>query len=271
MTTLIGQRLRDFPEGLVMMTAVCCTVVLIEFSGFPAHRSTFRAQHELSLKLSTVNQAYEKGNARYEDALAAYQIYAKAYQRYLDAFQGSDECRVGLAVLVLAFYPILANGRFSSVGMIATPFGGWRYWCVAALVLTLVVAVLAIPAAGLWWLSGGRVDDIVSEEWHGGWWFHLRHFFLGPASEEIIYRMGICSIVAGWLGPRTAIAVSGVLFALVHLAYGGVNPVNLVAGFVLAWAFLKSNTILVPIALHGFGNILGWLIVTQLLIPLCQR
>jgi membrane protease YdiL (CAAX protease family) len=267
MTTLIGQRLREFPEGLVIMTVVCCAVVLIEFSGFPDYRSTFGAQYELSSKLSTVNRAYERGNARYEDALAAYEIYEKAYRRHLDAVRGSDECRVGLVVLILAFYPILSNGRFSSIGMIATPFGGWHYWCFAAPLLTLVVGVLAIPAGGLWWLSGGSVDDIVSEDWG----LHLRDFFLTPVSEEIIYRMGICSIVAAWLGTRTAIVVSGTLFALVHLAYYSANPVNLVAGFVLAWAFLKSNTILVPIALHSLGDFLGWLIVTQWLIPLCQR
>jgi membrane protease YdiL (CAAX protease family) len=249
------------------MTVVFCAVVLIEFSGFPDYRSTFGAQNELSSKLSKVNQAYQRGHARYEDALAGYEIYEKAYRRHLEAWQGIYSCHVGLAVLVLALFPILANGRLSSIGLIATPFGGWHYWCRAAPLLILIVGVLAIPAGGLWWLSGGSVDDIVSEDWR----FHLRDFFLTPASEEIIYRMGICSIVAAWLGTRTAIAISGALFALVHLAYCGANPVNLVAGFVLAWAFLKSNTILVPIALHGLGNFLGWLIMTQWLIPLCQR
>jgi membrane protease YdiL (CAAX protease family) len=267
MTTLIGQRLREFPEGLVIMTAVCCTVIFIEFSSFPDHRSALRAQHQLSSRYSTVNRAYERGNARYEDAMAGYEIYEKAYRRHLEAWQGIYSCHIGLAVLVLALFPILVNGRLSSIGLIATPLGGWHYWCRAAPLLMLIVGVLAIPAGGLWWLSGGSVDDIVSEDWG----LHLRDFFLTPVSEEIIYRMGICSIVAAWLGPRTAIAVSGALFALVHLAYYSSNPVNLVAGFVLAWAFLKSNTILVPIALHGLGNFLGWLVVTQLLIPLCQR
>src|SRR5260370_30631418 len=99
MTTLIGQRLREFPEGLVIMTVVCCAVVLIEFSGFPDYRSTFGAQNELSSKLSNVNQAYQRGHARYEDALAGYEIYEKAYRRHLEAWQGIYSCHVGLAVL----------------------------------------------------------------------------------------------------------------------------------------------------------------------------
>ena len=33
------------------------------------------------------------------------------------------------------------------------------------------------------------------------------------------------------------------------------GPDNLIAGFFLAWAFLKSGSIIVPLALHALGNL----------------
>ncbi len=32
-------------------------------------------------------------------------------------------------------------------------------------------------------------------------------------------------------------------------------PDNLVAGFFVAWAYLRSETIVIPIALHALGNL----------------
>ena len=44
------------------------------------------------------------------------------------------------------------------------------------------------------------------------------------------------------------------LFGLLHVVYGNPGPDNLVAGFFLAWSFLKSGTIVVPVVLHSLGN-----------------
>jgi uncharacterized protein len=46
-----------------------------------------------------------------------------------------------------------------------------------------------------------------------------------------------------------------VVFALLHVAYGNPGIDNTIGGFILTWAFLKSETILVPIVLHGLGNL----------------
>ena len=50
-------------------------------------------------------------------------------------------------------------------------------------------------------------------------------------------------------------AASGLLFGGLHVLYGNPGPDNLVAGFFLAWAILKSGSILVPLALHALGNL----------------
>jgi membrane protease YdiL (CAAX protease family) len=39
---------------------------------------------------------------------------------------------------------------------------------------------------------------------------------------------------------------------------GGIaSPENQIAGFLLAWAFLKIGTILVPLAMHSAGNLIA--------------
>ena len=51
------------------------------------------------------------------------------------------------------------------------------------------------------------------------------------------------------------IILSGTVFALAHLVGGNPGPDNFIAGFILAWAFLKSGTLLIPILLHFAGNL----------------
>ena len=43
--------------------------------------------------------------------------------------------------------------------------------------------------------------------------------------------------------------------ALSVRTYGNPSPENLVGGFFLAWAYLKSDSIIVPVVLHGLGNL----------------
>ena len=56
------------------------------------------------------------------------------------------------------------------------------------------------------------------------------------------------------LGERMTILLSGFVFAVVHILWGNPGPDNQIAGFLLQWAYLRSGTILVPIALHAAGN-----------------
>ena len=59
------------------------------------------------------------------------------------------------------------------------------------------------------------------------------------------------------LGELGTILLGGVIFSLVHVLGGNPGPDNQIAGFMLGWAFLKSRTILVPIAMHAAGNLIA--------------
>jgi membrane protease YdiL (CAAX protease family) len=133
----------------------------------------------------------------------------------------------------------------------AEPSAG--FWVRAALGMGSVV-LLSFAVASLFsrrgidplGLCGQQVPWSASRAWVG--------LAYAPLVEETIFRLLLCGALAGAFSPAANIAVSGAAFAGVHIAFGGIGPDSLVGGFLLAWAFLRSGTIAVPIALHALGN-----------------
>ena len=78
---------------------------------------------------------------------------------------------------------------------------------------------------------------------------------LSPIFEEATYRFGLCTGLVTVLRPWGTIFVTGMIFGALHILYGNPGPDNLIAGYFLAWAYLKSGTIVVPVVLHSFGNL----------------
>ena len=76
-----------------------------------------------------------------------------------------------------------------------------------------------------------------------------------PLLEETIHRLAFCTAAVAVSGRWPTIAASRLLFGALHIFYGNPDPSNMVGGFVLAWSFLKSGSILVPVALHSLGNL----------------
>ena len=85
-------------------------------------------------------------------------------------------------------------------------------------------------------------------------WF-LRSCFGAPVYEELLYRLVFCTAMVALVGRWPAILLSGVVFAFLHVVYGVPSPDNFSAGFVFAWAFFRSGSILVPAVLHSLGNL----------------
>jgi membrane protease YdiL (CAAX protease family) len=71
----------------------------------------------------------------------------------------------------------------------------------------------------------------------------------------MIYRLVLCVPVAALLRPAPAILLCGAVFSLLHVVYGNPGPDNLIAGFFLTWAYLRSESLLLPVALHSAGNL----------------
>jgi uncharacterized protein len=154
-------------------------------------------------------------------------------------------------------YLHLMRGDLASVGLTATPIQGWRYWVRATLIIGLAVLCCLAVGWSVWTLSGRNLPVYTIRPDYAG-----RAFFnmcvVAPVREEFIYRLALCVPLAGLSRPWIAIIVSGLAFGALHIINGVASPENLVGGFFLAWAYLKSGTLYLPILLHSLGNFVAW-------------
>jgi membrane protease YdiL (CAAX protease family) len=142
----------------------------------------------------------------------------------------------------------------TTFGLRVAPRQGWWYWVRAAAVIGAVLFV-ALLGAGVGFVAlGSSLPEPRLKSPSGIWPLCLGTCVTAPLLEEIIYRLVYCPPTAALLGPRTCVIHNGVAFAGLHLLYGNPSPENLLGGFILSWAFLKSETLLVPLLLHAGGN-----------------
>jgi membrane protease YdiL (CAAX protease family) len=138
------------------------------------------------------------------------------------------------------------------MGLALYPRGGFRYWGKATLAIGGGL-VLFLGLIGVFcWVAGvhPRVGLAPASALH----LLPGHCLYYPLLEESLYRLVLCVPLVAVLGPWYAIAISGAVFGILHFLYGNPAPTNFVAGYVLAWAYLCSDSILVPIVWHSLGN-----------------
>jgi uncharacterized protein len=167
---------------------------------------------------------------------------------------GDGQARAVLALVALVAQLYLARGDLPSVGLTPRPAQGWRYWAALALALGVAAAAVLGAAFGLWKLLGREVPLYLTppDRLAGA---AVRMCLLAPVVEEALYRLVLCVAVAPALGAWGAVLLSGALFATLHWLYGNPSPENQVGGFLLAWAFLRGGTVLLPVGLHALGNL----------------
>ncbi|ATP40974.1 CPBP family intramembrane metalloprotease [Solibacillus sp. R5-41] len=88
--------------------------------------------------------------------------------------------------------------------------------------------------------------------------FFVNICILAPIWEELFFRGILLRRLTLKWSPQKSIIVSSLLFGLIH-----VNPITVLFAFffgcVLGYAYLKTKSIIVPIVVHSFSNILGFL------------
>ena len=185
-------------------------------------------------------------------ACAAVGICAVAVDLRLAGSSYSIRGLVGFLAFGLLF--LLCHRDPTALGIRARPVQGYSFWvklsviallgmgCVVAAVL-LVVWSLGVPVP----IYSTAPLEIPSRL--------ISACVEAPLAEEIVYRGVICVASVPLLRPWGAILVSGALFALLHVIYGTPSPENAIGGFVLAWSYLHSGTILLPLAWHSLGNL----------------
>jgi membrane protease YdiL (CAAX protease family) len=170
---------------------------------------------------------------------------------------GESSCtgpRSVLFIIALTAYLILARGDLATVGLTCHPTQGLRYWSVATLFIGAAVGSIILLAGATLWLLGKDIP-LHSTRPADAWAQFVPMCVTAPLVEEATYRLGFCTGAVPILKPWGTVGLSGVTFGLLHVLYGNAGADNLVAGFFLGWAFLKSGSILVPIVLHSLGNL----------------
>ena len=78
---------------------------------------------------------------------------------------------------------------------------------------------------------------------------------LAPIHEELLFRGFLLPSLALWLPPWAAVALSSLLFAVVH---GDLAAVLMVwwAGSLFGWCYAITGNLLAPIVLHSIFNLL---------------
>ena len=157
---------------------------------------------------------------------------------------------IGGSVLILVF---LAQGERASLGFVSRLKPSYRYWVKVTLGIGAAVAGFCIVAGFLLWTIGIRMpipatppERIPSAL--------VSYCISAPLLEEALYRLVLCVALVRIIGPWWTIFASGAIFSALHFAWGNASPDNFIAGYFLAWAFLKSGSILTPVALHSIGN-----------------
>ena len=167
----------------------------------------------------------------------------------------SESSRLSLALVAFALTVYLFEGDLKALGLQARPIQGWKVWVRTSLIIGLIIGFCICLGGGLWYLTGHQVPfHLIHPQDFNSAFMHL--CFVAPVLEEAIYRLVICVSLNRLMGEWKTIAISGILFAVLHILYGNPSPENQLGGFFLAWAFLKSETILLPFLLHSVGNFL---------------
>ena len=165
------------------------------------------------------------------------------------------DVRVCLAMIMFASAVYLSDGHHKSLGLRVSPVQGWSHWILTSLKIGTAVAVFILLGLGSCHAMDYHVYFPVTDPSQVPSRF-MHMCFVAPTVEEAVYRLSACGLIAAVIGNRRTIAVNGLLFGFLHVLYGNPSPENLVGGFFLAWAFLKSETILIPMVLHSVGNLL---------------
>lgn len=172
------------------------------------------------------------------------------------SFEEQRLARLGMIAAALVLYALAARGHWPSLGLRCTLAPGWRYWLKAVLIIAgiilaagLVCGLTAIVVG--YDLSAYRLFDSPGEFWDWLW----PACVVAPVLEEGLYRFILCTAVVAVAPPWVAVVLSGAIFAGLHFVYGNPGPDNFLAGYFLAWTYLRSGSILLPVALHALGNL----------------
>lgn len=166
---------------------------------------------------------------------------------------GGSWWRAAMGAGVLAAFVALGGGA-RSLGLRLRPLPDRRPWWRALRWLSLAAALMLTVAVVVAVSRGVPVLPPIQNV-HGLWLFFVGGCVQAPVTEELLYRAALCAPLAVLLGPRTTLLVSGVVFGVLHELWGNFAWSHPISGAVLAWMYLRSGCLWLPVAFHAFFNL----------------
>ena len=170
--------------------------------------------------------------------------------------------RPATALIVLAAFVAL-GADCRALGLRLRPFPNGRYWLRAFTILGLCALALIGVAAVLCWFSEVPIRSQFSSPYEI-FWFATGACLLAPLTEELFYRMALCAPLAARIGPSGTILISSIVFGYLHVRWGNFHWLQILAGAIFAWSYLRSGCLWIPILMHSLGNTLVLLVHTAL-------
>ena len=158
--------------------------------------------------------------------------------------------------IALALFVYLARHQLEAIGVRGRPLPSLKFWLWAAFGLAAIMALLIAGTIAVFLAMGWPMHALPPSR------FDIFNAVVeAPLVEESIYRwLFVTGIVAALPRARwVAVVLCGAVFAYLHFVYGNPGPDNFIGGYLFAWMYLKSGSILVPMAFHAAAN--GTLIV----------
>jgi len=113
---------------------------------------------------------------------------------------------------------------------------------------------------GAWWLGAGVRLQPVADLAALAWWSPV--VVAVAVAEEALLRGALFGALQEWRGPRAALAVTSVAFAVMHIPLYGVGavPLDLAVGLWLGGLRLLTGSWTAPALAHALADLAGgWL------------
>ncbi|MDQ3336834.1 MAG: CPBP family intramembrane metalloprotease [Myxococcota bacterium] len=161
--------------------------------------------------------------------------------------------------IAVALFVYLTRNNLDAIGARARPLPSFKFWLGTVVVLALIMTVLIAGTIAVYVALDKPMPPPMLPDYD--------HVFGAvvdaPLVEESVYRWlfvtGIVAVAPRWAG----VVLSGAVFAYLHFVYNNPGPDNFIGGYFFAWMYLRSGSILVPIAFHALAN--GSLIVLNVI------
>ena len=194
----------------------------------------------------------EKGRRRLVAGIALFTLAMDAWMiksgRYADY-----SWRALLAVVAIALAWFACRWDIPSLGLTGRTTQGARWWWKGTLMVAAVMGTLLLVLTGILLLTGNFQPYQLHPSLFGERVVHA--CLWAPFVEEAIYRVVLVVPLAAALRTSHVIWIAGAVFAGLHVYYGNPAPDNLIGGFFMTWAYLKSGSIVVPLLYHSAGNL----------------